>query len=205
MDKRCFRGSSMHWLCISTLICPCESSTIVVSVCFLAAHILSFVDARLGTIFWTPFKFLFSYFSVIMVHKFYSYWKIQNAFQSRLKCRNSLEKYQYITSTPHLVTRYLYWTAPKKFTKVKIEWWLIPRMPCTVMGCKCIMVDLEHPLCPTQIQICSHFGLANVTPGCCSDKLELIGALAKMSQLVTPELKSISILVFCPSLLLPGS
>lgn len=29
--------------------------------------------------------------------------------------------------------------------------------------------------------------LANVTPGCESDKLELIGALAKMSQVVTPE------------------
>ena len=28
--------------------------------------------------------------------------------------------------------------------------------------------------------------LANVTPGCSSDKLELIGALAKMSQVVTP-------------------
>lgn len=56
------------------------------------------------------------------------------------------------------------------------------------MGCKCVRVDLEHPLCPfSNTTICSHFVLANVTPGCESDKLELIGALAKMSQVVTPE------------------
>lgn len=35
--------------------------------------------------------------------------------------------------------------------------------------------------------ICFHFVLANVTAGCCCGKLELIGALAKMSQVVTPE------------------
>lgn len=55
------------------------------------------------------------------------------------------------------------------------------------MGCKCVWVDLENPLCPfSDTTICSHFVLANVTPGCSSDKLELIGALAKMSQVVTP-------------------
>lgn len=39
--------------------------------------------------------------------------------------------------------------------------------------------------------ICFHFVLANVTAGCCCGKLELIGASAKMSQVVTPEAQSI--------------
>lgn len=57
-----------------------------------------------------------------------------------------------------------------------------------MMGCKCVRVDLEHPLCPSSdTTICPHFVVANVTPVCCSDKLELIGALAKMSQVVTSE------------------
>lgn len=56
------------------------------------------------------------------------------------------------------------------------------------MGCKCVWDDLEHPLCPySDTTICSHFVLANVTQDAVVKKLELIGDLAKMSQVMTPE------------------
>lgn len=53
----------------------------------------------------------------------------------------------------------------------------------------------HHVICQTYVRVdppssstvCSLFVLANVTAGCCCGKLELIGGLAKMSQVVTPE------------------
>lgn len=39
---------------------------------------------------------------------------------------------------------------------------------------------------PLFLPLCFHFALANATAGCCCGKLELIGASAKVSQVVTP-------------------
>lgn len=48
-------------------------------------------------------------------------------------------------------------------------------------------VRVDPPSYPFSSTVCSLFVLANVTAGCCCGKLELIGGLAKMSQVVTPE------------------
>lgn len=54
------------------------------------------------------------------------------------------------------------------------------------------MADKTSEMCRFVVHLalflpfCSHFALANVTAGCCCGKLELIEALAKVSQAVTP-------------------